>query len=158
MLSLQIFWVSLSFEQTLQSLAFRLFWLFWNPITFLFLLVIFQNPCWFICIKLKNLRVQWFWLFFTFWGLTTKIFFNFIHGVWKFLAKTGNCVFFVWFKSLILGALFDKSYNFFSMLIMGSLIHIQNFRSLSQKLKSQENGQDRVQNISVCKVLKVNFI
>ncbi len=41
---------------------------------------------------------------------------------------------------------------------IGSLIHIQNFRSLSQKLWSQENGQDRVQNISVCKVWKVNFI
>ncbi len=47
--------------------------------------------------------------FFTFWGITThpwhpkgpriwklaKKIFNFIHGLWKFLAKTGKCVFLV---------------------------------------------------------------
>ncbi len=68
-------------------------------------------------------RVQWFWLFFTFWGITThpdtlrvqgfrnwqKKYFNFIHGLRKFLAKTGKCVFLVWFQSLILGAPFERS-------------------------------------------------
>ena len=83
-----------------------------------------------------------------------------MHGLRKFLAKTGKCVFFVRFKSFILGASFDRSLPFFHVLFMESSIHIPNFRSLSQKLYSQENGQDRVQNISVCKVWKVtvNFI
>ncbi len=72
-------------------------------------------------------RVQWFWLFFTFWGITThpwhpkgpriwklaKKIFNFIHGLRKFLAKTRNWVFIVWFQSIILGAPFDRSLPFF---------------------------------------------
>ncbi len=94
-------------------------------------------------------RVQWFWLFFTFWGITTHLWhpkgpriwklakkiFNFMHGLRKFLAKTRKCVFLVWFQSLILGAAFDRSLPFFQhVLFMASLIHIPNFRSLSQKL------------------------
>ncbi len=78
----------------------------------------------------------------------------------NFWQKLENVFFWYGFKvqSLILGASFDRSLPFFQhVLFMGSLIHISNFRSLSQKLQSQENGQDRVQNISVCKVWKVNF-
>ncbi len=86
-------------------------------------------------------------------GNWQKKFFNFIHGLRKFLAKTGKCVFLVQFQSLILGALNDRSLPFFQhFLFMESLIHIPNLRSLSQKLQSQENGQDRVQNLSVCKI------
>ncbi len=73
----------------------------------------------------------------------------------NFWQKTESA-FLVYFQSLILGAPFNRSLPFFQLvLFMGSLIHIQNFR---QKMESQENGQDRVQNISVCKVWKVNFI
>ncbi len=68
-------------------------------------------------------------------GNWQKKMFNFIHGLRKFLAKTGKCVFLVWFQSLILGASFDRSLPLFQhVLFMGSLIHILNFRSLSQKL------------------------
>jgi hypothetical protein len=97
--------------------------------------------------QILYIRVQWFWLFLTFWGIAThpwhpkgpriwklaKKIFNFIHGLRKFLAKTGKCVFLVWFQSLILEAPFDRSLPFFQhVLFMGSLIHIPNF--LSQKL------------------------
>ena len=70
----------------------------------------------------------------------------------KFWQKPENA-FFGLVQSLILGALFDRSLPFFQhVLFMESLIHIPNLRSLSQKLWSQENGQDRVQNLSVCKI------
>ncbi len=46
-------------------------------------------------------------------GNWQKKLFNFIHGLRKFLAKTGKCVFLVQFQSLILGALFDRSLPFF---------------------------------------------
>jgi hypothetical protein len=94
-------------------------------------------------------RLQWFGLFFTFWGMTThpwhpkgprisklaKKIFNLIHGLRKFLAKTGKCVFSFWFQSLILGPPFDRSLLFFQHVsCMRSLIHIQKFWFLSQKL------------------------
>ncbi len=58
-------------------------------------------------------------------GNWQKKIFNFIHGLRKFLAKTGKCVFWVLFQSLILGAPFDRSLPFFQhVLFMESLIHI----------------------------------
>ncbi len=35
-----------------------------------------------------------------------------MHGLRKFLDKSGKCVFLVWFQSLILGAPFDRSQIF----------------------------------------------
>ncbi len=67
-----------------------------------------------------------------FFGLVSK--FNFRSLVWQIFTIFSACLF------------------------MESLIHIPNLRSLSQKLQSQENGQDRVQNLSVCKIWEVNFI
>jgi hypothetical protein len=61
--------------------------------------------------------------------------FNFIHGLWKFMAKTRKMRFFVLISKFNLGPLFDKSLPFLQhVLFMGSLIHIPKFRSLSQKL------------------------
>ncbi len=109
---------------------------------FLCLYVISLSACLAILFFLStylSIRVQWFWLFFTFWGITThpwhpkgpriwklaKNFFQLQHGLRKFLAKTGKCVFLVWFQSLMLGAPFDRSLPFFRhVLFMGSLIHI----------------------------------
>ncbi len=91
--------------------------------------------------------MQWFLLFFTFRGITTHPWHPKGPRIWKlaktnfqphprlrkFLAKTGKCIFLVWFQSLILGASFDRSLPFFQhVLFMGSLIHISNFWSLSQ--------------------------
>jgi hypothetical protein len=68
----------------------------------------------------------------------------------EIFGKNQKMRFFGMISKLILGAPFDRSLPFFQhVLLMESLIHIPNFRSLSQKLQSQENGQDRIQNISV---------
>jgi hypothetical protein len=91
-------------------------------------------------------RVQWFWLFFTFLGITTHPWHPKGPRIWKLakknfqlpawpaeiFGKNRKCVFLVWFQSLILGASFDRSLPFLqNVLFMGSLIHIPNFRSLS---------------------------
>ena len=95
------------------------------------------------------IRVQWFWLFFTFWGITTHPWHPKGPRIWKLakknfqlhawpaeiFGKNRKMRFLVWFQSLILGAAFDRSLQFFQhVLFMGSLIHIQNFKSLSHKL------------------------
>ncbi len=82
-------------------------------------------------------RVQWFWLFFTFWGITTHPWHPKGPRIWKLakkifqlhpwpaeiFGKNRKMRFLVYFQSLILGALFDRSLPFFQhVLFMKSLI------------------------------------
>ncbi len=74
-----------------------------------------------------HVRVQWFWLFFTFWGITThpwhpkgpriwklaKNFFQLHAWPAEIFDKNRKMCFLVWFQSLILGAAFDRSLPFF---------------------------------------------
>ncbi len=61
-----------------------------------------------------------------------------MHGLRKFLAKTGKCVFFVWFQSLMLGAPSDRSLHFLACFIYGicaadfSLLNLPKGKSLGR--------------------------
>jgi len=94
-------------------------------------------------------RVQWFWLFFTFWGKTTHPWHPKGPRIWKLAKKIFQLhpwpaeIFGKNRKMRIFGLVSKFNFKspvwqiftiFSACFIMKSLIHIQNLRSLSQKL------------------------